>query len=207
MLGAIFIGIGLGLSLSVAAGPVFMMIVDTSLEKGKMHATAFAAGVWTSDSLYALLTYLGVNWVTKIAYNPQYADKISFIGALILMIFGIGILMDNGSDGKKTKLRRKRDAFKLYAKGFLINTFNPFTVVFWLGISGGIVVHQFSSAVNAFLLYAGLLGTVILIDVLKIFLADKVSELLKTHVIARIRKVTGVALLLASFLLLYRTFF
>lgn len=206
MIGALLAGIGLGLSLSVAAGPVFILLVDTSLEKGKKLAVALGAGVWLSDAIFAFLTYIGVNWVSQLAYSPQYKDKISFIGALILFIFGVGIIMDSGSKDKVQGLR-KRDVLKLFAKGFLLNTFNPFTIVFWLGISGGIVVHQISTGTNAFFMYGGLLGTVILTDVLKIVLAEKVALLLKSHIIDRIRKIAGIILILCSFALLYNSFF
>ncbi len=207
MLGALLIGIGLGLSLSIAAGPVFVMIVNTSLDKGKKQAAFFAAGVWISDAIYAYLTYLGVNWISDLVYSPAYRNKLSFIGALILLVFGIGLIISKETRSKDVKSLRKRDMLKLLMQGYAINTFNPFTIIFWLGISGGIVAHEVSSNLNAGFLYFGLLGTVILMDVLKIILANRVSDLLKSHIIAKIRKVTGIVLLLCSAFLLYESFF
>lgn len=207
MITALLIGIVLGLTLSVSAGPIMLMIVKTSLERERKQAAFFASGVWLSDCIYATLTYIGVNWISQMVYNPLYRDKVSFIGAMVLLIFGIGIIFRKAQYKRKFKRLRKRDLFKLFFKGFVLNSFNPFTIIFWLGISGGVVAHQITSGLDAGILYLGLIGTVILADIVKIVLADKLSKLLKAHVISRIRMAAGVIMLLCGVFLLYKTFF
>jgi len=94
--------------------------------------------------------------------------------------------------------------WKLWLNGFLINTVNPFTVIFWTSVISAFAVEESLYSWNSCLFFGGILGVIITTDSLKLFLAEKISEKLQhTHIII-MRKVSGMALFLFGIAMIVR---
>ena len=86
MLEAIISGILLGSVLALLVGPVFFMIINTSIKKGFLPASMLAVGVLLSDALFVVLTYFGS---TFLIYLKTYDYAVGFSGGLLITVFGI----------------------------------------------------------------------------------------------------------------------
>jgi threonine/homoserine/homoserine lactone efflux protein len=104
------------------------------------------------------------------------------------------------------KAVRFSSRISLWLKGFLINTVNPFTFFFWLGVSATLFTKQALQPDQAQCFYGGLFGTIICTDCTKIGLAKFIRRWLKPNNILLLRKVAGVILLIFGTVLLVRAF-
>ena len=94
---AILIGIGL----SFMIGPVFFMLIQTSILKGVKAAVAFNMGVILGDVAFIVIAYYGSrHLLERIKDDP----RLFFIGGLILIVYGAITYLDK-SNKKKLKNR------------------------------------------------------------------------------------------------------
>lgn len=68
----LFQGVLLGFSLSFMVGPLLFAIMQASLERGFRAGLALASGIWTSDALYILLVYYGVDAMATLTSLPYF---------------------------------------------------------------------------------------------------------------------------------------
>lgn len=205
MLAYLLKGIGYGLVLSILIGPIFFALLQAGIEKGIKIGIAVGFGIWISDFLYILIAYSGLNWISNLTGSPNFKFYIGTIGGVILIAFAIGTLLDKKPVNKTEKINQS--GFLAHAmKGFLINTVNPFTVLFWVAMSSEVWTSE-PSTMQAVFFFGGISGIIILTDIIKVILAKKISKYLKLNYILIFRKIVGAVLLISGIVLIYRTAF
>ena len=195
MQGSIFEGIGMGLLLSMMIGPVFFMLITTSMEQGFRFAAILAIGILVSDLVYVLITYFGIHFLTQF---PVIQQGLGFVGGLILIGFGVSFWRKKvsnrpNSGGLIPQQVRKRTAF---AKGFGVNGVNPFVMLFWISIAS-LVSSKNWNGTERFAYYLGLILTVFLIDLGKAYVAGRLAHLITGKVRTYLNK--GVGILICYF--------
>ena len=76
----------IGFGLAFMIGPVFFMLIQTSILKGARAAIVFNLGVILADIVFILFAYYGSHqFLTKIKDDP----KLFFIGGGILFLYGL----------------------------------------------------------------------------------------------------------------------
>lgn len=198
-----------GLTLSFLIGPVFFAIVQTGVEKGFRAGLALCGGIWLSDLIIILLAYLGLSYILLLVQWEGFAPWVGTVGGLILISFGMGALFNRQvvSEVDETIRISKKKYLGLSIKGFVFNTLNPFTIVFWLGLMSTVVAESAKSGAQATLFFASLLGVMITFDVLKVVLSKKIKFWLHPPNVIRLRKFIGIALLVFGFILLFRVWY
>jgi threonine/homoserine/homoserine lactone efflux protein len=205
MLGYLLKGITYGLILSILIGPIFFALIQAGIEKGIKTGLAVAAGIWLSDFLYIITVYLGLSWISEVAASPNFKFYVGTIGGVILIAFGIGTLLNN-KEIDKTKKIKQSGYFAHAVKGFLLNTVNPFTILFWVAMSSEVWTTE-PTITEAALFFGGIFSILVLTDFIKVSLAKQISKYLKTSYILTFRKIVGIVLLIGGFVLIYRTAF
>jgi len=224
----IFQGMLLGLTLSFLVGPLLFAIVQASLDRGFRAGLALAAGVWFSDGLYILLIYRGVEALTTLTAMPHFRLWAGMIGSVVLALFGTATLLNRKvptKDEHNTPADRVLDVldgpeppgvehnwtrwgYPGYAlRGFLLNTINPFTVFFWLGLASALVVSNEWTPKETIHFFGGLFFVLIATDVLKAYAAKRVRTLLNPKHIRFLQQAIGIALLISGVVLLVRVLF
>lgn len=223
----IFQGMLLGLTLSVLVGPLLFAIIQASLDRGFRAGIALAAGVWLSDGLYILLIYRGVDALTKLTAMPHFRLWAGLAGSSVLFLFGLVTLLNRKvptEDTHHTAADRVLDAldgpeppgvehnwtrwgYPGYAlRGFLLNTINPFTVFFWLGLASAVVVSNEWTPGQAISFFGGMLISLVATDILKAYAAKRVRSLLNPRHIRRLQQGIGIALIVSGIVLMVRLF-
>jgi amino acid exporter len=206
MLEAVLSGISLGLVLALLVGPVFFMLIDTSIKKGFMKAVILAVGVVLSDAFFICLTYFSA---TALGFMKSYQTEIGIAGGILLVIFGLVNIF------KKPHLKstdidlpdNSKSPLVDIVKGFMMNALNPFVLIFWIGVSGVVSANENYSDMHIVMFYLVVLLTVFLTDVLKAWLAARLRHFLKPGLILMINRVSGVGLILFGCRLLYQILF
>ena len=195
-------GIFFGLLLAIMIGPVFFLLIQTSMNEGFFPGAAMAFGVSLSDASYIFLCQLGVAQIHK---NQYFETYLGIGGGLILLVFGLKMLLKPGiaRDGGEHVGRRFANILKKILKGYLVNGVNPFVLIFWIGVASMTAIKYSAENYRMVGFYAGILITVLFTDLLKVYLADKIRPLITTKFIANLNRIAGIALIIYGGRLFY----
>ena len=204
-------GIYFGLILTILAGPILVALLQTGIERGFAAGFVVGLGVWMSDLMYILTVNLGVAFILDISTNKSFELYLGIGGGIILFLFGIGTIFSPSPNiQEEVSVKKSKKALTwvgLWLKGFLINTLNPFTILFWIGVTSTIVVKKQLDTVDTYLFFTGVLGTIILTDSLKIWSAKLIKNKMKQDFMIWIRRIAGTALAVFGIVLIYRVLF
>lgn len=187
-------GILLGLVLSVSIGPIFFALVQTSIRQGVAAGIFIGTGIWISDVLCILTTYWGLSKLNGLEREPYFLFYSGVLGGLFLIIFGIILFFKKPPSLAQLRSNNGRDEaiMSLWLQGFLINTVNPFTIIFWLTTMTDSVINQQFTNKEVGLFFGGILGTIILTDFLKAYFADKIRKHLQPIHLTILGRIAGI---------------
>jgi threonine/homoserine/homoserine lactone efflux protein len=207
MTDALVKGLLLGFFLALSVGPVIFTIIKQSLNNGREGGFSFVCGVWMSDILLVVISNAFSEWVTTAL---EYKKLIGYVGSFFLIGLGVYFVffkkVNFGKDDEGNRLRfRKRDFFKIFASGFLINTLNPSVLLFWLvNATAFATTHTLRERM---LIFTTCLLVNMLADVFKVLLAGRIRNKLTIHNLSIINKISGTILIGFAFVLLYGIIF
>ena len=204
---AIIKGFLMGLLLVISVGPVIFTIIKQSVNNGKEGGFSFVAGVWLSDIIWVLLSNTFSEFVTGLL---DFKKPIGIGGSAILISMGVFYLFF-----KKVKVHPEdislpplqgSDHAKLALQGFLLNTFNPGVMGFWLTSATALAVTH--SIRERIIIFSTCIAINISADIGKVILAGRLRSKLTIHNIKVINRVSGfIFLVFGSALLLGVLFF
>jgi len=204
---SIFIeGLLSGLLLACSLGPIFIALTQTSLEKGIKPGMTVGSGIWFSDILIVFLMYKFLNTIQSTIESPSFNFWMGLSGAIILIIFGAVLLI------KKPQLKyedikiKNSDYFGFWLKGFLVNTVNPFTFIFWMGIISTYMIGRKVSDAQILILLTTIIAVIIISDMGKVFLANGLKKFLTPIHIHKIATLSGIILIGFGLFLGYKTY-
>lgn len=183
-------GIKFGLILALLVGPVFFAIIQTSVEKGFWHGTWVALGVSLSDVFYVFVCYMGM---AQMLENEKFRTFLAYTGGIILILFGLYHLLIKSRRMLHVdiNLPSEKGFYRYVFKGFVINGLSPMVPIFWIGVvSIASLDYGYTNGFSFIVFFISLLATVLLTDVTKAYLADKLRSLVTN----RLLKVMNVAL-------------
>jgi threonine/homoserine/homoserine lactone efflux protein len=189
-------------------GPVFFMLIQTSILKGARAAIVFDLGVILADIAFVLLAYYGSHqFLTKIKDDP----KLFFLGGTILFIYGLGIFLkkDKREIGvnQEFDLPEKNNYIGLFLKGFFLNFINVGVLAFWLFLVLGIGPSLEMNENRIFQFFAAIIIAYFVTDLGKIVLAKQLRKKLTPQVIIKIKRGMGIALMIFGLVLVSKGFF
>ena len=196
---AILIGILLSL---ILIGPVFFMLLETSVSRGWKAAITLNLGVITADILCILVAYYGSK---DLAIAIQNNPSIYIFGGFFILIYGLIMFISKPNFKMRNLNLVNRNYFKTFMNGFLLNILNIGVIVFWFFIVSTIVI-QYPREEDT-LLYMGIvLPTFFIIDLGKIFLAQKVKDSFTVRRIFWFKKTIGFILMIFGLIVVMKGF-
>ncbi len=194
---------GIGFLLSIMVGPVFFVLLETSITKGIKAALALDFGVLISDVVYILIA---VTFMEQIKGMDTASNKMIFglVGGTIFICYGLYTLWKKTDLAQEAMIDSNSEIFQpigqtkdyivLGIKGFLLNFANPLVVFYWLSVAS--FANQFEPDKNGiawvFLFLGIVLVTFFGIDVLKILGAKKLRPLVNQKLLNSLNKVIGI---------------
>ena len=202
MINIIIHGVSLGLLLSIMIGPVFFLLLNTSIKKGFKPAAYLAAGVALSDMMFIIIAYYGS---TLIGTVNKSNSKIGWIGGLLLITFGlISIFKKTSTQSENIKLPDdSRTLFIDTGKGFVMNSLNPFVLVFWIGVITALNAGTITGKPEIIIFFIIVIVTVFSTDLLKAYLAIKIKKLMTTKLLLWLNRLSGLALIFYGIKLIF----
>ncbi len=184
-----------GFILSIMIGPVFFVLLETSIKKGVRAALAFDLGVLISDIVYILIAYL---FYSEVQAMTKGSDQhfVKLIGGVLFLAYGLATFFKKSkgikTDAQGNLVKDDSDYKMLMLKGFLLNFANPLVVFYWFSV---LTLAEKTEGMTT----APLLTFVIIIlitffgfDVLKIFGAKRLRPLITNNLLQGLNRLIGI---------------
>ena len=198
----------IGFFLSFMIGPVFFMLIQTSITKGARAALAFDFGVILGDIVFILIAYFGSkSLLEKIKDDP----RLFYIGGAILVIYGLITYLDKSQkktivDENLVVLPKKNNYLKLFIKGFLLNFINIGVLAFWLGMIVVVGSNLEMNPSKIFNYFTVIIVSYLITDIGKILLAKQLKKKLTPKVTYKIKRSMGIILMIFGVALILKGF-
>ena len=132
MFSTIIEGITIGLCTSIPVGPIAILIIQRTLQKGRLHGFFSGLGAASSDTFYALLAIVGLSVVLSFIEENKLIIQIA--GSAIMMIFGIYIFFQNPAKNIEKSKGEKSSYWVDYITSFSLTLSNPLMIFLYIGL-------------------------------------------------------------------------
>jgi len=197
----------IGFFLSFMIGPVFFMLIQTSIIKGARAAIAFDLGVIFGDVVFILIAYYGSKSLLEQIKNDP---RLFYIGGLILLVYGLITYLDKSQkravQDEKLVLPEKTNYVKLFFKGFLLNFINVGVLAFWLGMIVIVGSNLQMNPTKIFNYFTVILVSYLITDIGKIVLAKQLKKKLTPKITYKVKRTMGIILMIFGFFLILKGF-
>ena len=166
----------IGLLVSAPMGPINMLVIQRTLNRGWRHGFATGLGAMLSDLIYAVITLVGVSFVAD--FFDEYEQIIQVVGSIVLFFFGLKVYKSNPlKDWTPDKLPEETRYMRDFISSFLLTFSNVAIVVIFMGFYAHFSYNPLADGVNFFV--AGLITFVVAVFRWWFLLASLVARLRK----------------------------
>lgn len=199
-------GVILGLIVAFLIGPVFFLIINTSLHRGFKFAAQVATGVMLSDALFIFIAYFGSSIVLVI---NKHKEAVGIIASVIILCFGLATLFKRQSiPAAAIQVNEKvSGAWLFIAKGFMLNSMNPSVLFFWIGVSGTVGLKENYTTSHLMIFFGVILAVVFGTDLLKAYVAQRIKQFVTAGFLIWLNRITGVALIIFAVVTFFKSIY
>lgn len=125
-------GFLIGILISAPMGPIGMLCIQRTLNKGRLAGLFTGFGAALSDLIYCLLTGLGLSFIEGFINRNQILLQI--LGSVVLIGFGLYLFKKNPARGLKPTNDSSNTFWSDLVTGFLFTFSNPLILFFIIGL-------------------------------------------------------------------------
>ncbi len=205
----ILTAIPLGFFLSFMIGPVFFVLLETSVVKGIRAAIVFDLGVVLADIIFITIAYFSsYRLIQSIKDDPA----LFIFGGLVMLTYGIISFVkvkkaQRSIDPEDPVELARKNYLSLFFKGFFLNFINIGVLGFWLAVLITIGPQLELKPVRMITFFSSVIIFYFLTDVVKIIFAKQFRNKLNPDNILLIKKTISVLLIGSGIFLLSQGWF
>ena len=125
-------GLLVGLVASAPMGPVGVLCIQRTLNKGRWYGLVTGLGAALSDIIYALITGLGMSFVLEFIEQPRTMYILQLVGSVILFVFGYYTF--HSKPHLRPASKNKGSLTQNFVTGFLVTLSNPLIVFLFMAL-------------------------------------------------------------------------
>lgn len=125
-------GVLIGILVSAPMGPIGMLCIQRTINRGRWPAFFTGVGAGVSDLIYCLLTGLGLSFVTDFIQANQ--SLLQLIGSVVLLVYAGYLFGAAPSRPVPTGGGPSKSYLKDFGTGFLFTFSNPLILFFIIGL-------------------------------------------------------------------------
>ena len=198
-------GILIGISVSAPLGPIGVLCIQRTLNKGFKSGFVSGSGAASADIIYAIIAGFSITLISD--FLIEYQTYIRIIGGAFLILVGIRISISNPAKQIR-KLRVKgNNYYKDYITSFFITVSNPITILAFGAFFAAFnmidkTVSNFSIVIMIISVFSGsLIWWLSLIGVVTIF-----KKRIRLRNLLWINRITGVLIVLFALFVMISAF-
>jgi threonine/homoserine/homoserine lactone efflux protein len=180
----------LGILLSFSFGPLFFILLETSISKGIKQAFFIDVGVVAADISFFSVAYFGASKLITEENQPA----LFFLGGVLLSSYGVLSFFKTYKKRKKqqkgkVKVIQTPNLFSLAIKGYLLNIINVAVLFFWTGVLFVIGPKFEMETGKIWLFFLATVSTYILVNLCKYYFASKLKTKLTDSILYKMKQV------------------
>ncbi|MDY3842512.1 MAG: LysE family transporter [Prevotella sp.] len=207
ILALILKGVLIGIIASAPMGPVGVLCIQRTLNKGRWYGFVTGIGAAVSDIIYALLSGLGMSFIMDLITNPTNKFWLQIIGSIILLVFGICCFRANPTRKMHRSGNKKGSLLHNGITAFFVTFSNPLIIFLFIGTFAQFAFVVPNHPIEMTLGYMSIVVGALLWWFGLTWLIDKIREKFDTNGILIINKVIGSLVIFFSLLMLIGTTF
>lgn len=125
-------GIAVGVLISAPMGPVGILCIQRTLDKGRRAGFYTGIGAAISDLFYCLLTGFGLSFIEDFIESNQ--NVIQLVGSVVLIAFSVYLFRKDPSSPLRRPVPQNVSARKNILGGFLFTFSNPLIIFLIIGL-------------------------------------------------------------------------
>lgn len=198
MIEIIIKGILIGLCISVPLGPIGMLTIQRTLNRGQKHGIATGLGATTSDLIYTIITLFFLSFVLDFIEGHRFI--IQLVGSLVVAFFGWYIFSSNPATQPKPNETVKHSLLGDFATSFGLTFSNPLVLFVLIALFARF--EFIGNKTTLFVSVCGILsilGGALLWWSLLTFLVSRFKNKLNMRELKLINQVTGIIIISIGF--------
>ncbi|MCH5311377.1 MAG: LysE family transporter [Prevotella sp.] len=201
----IFKGMLIGIIASAPMGPVGVLCVQRTLNKGRWYGLVTGAGAAVSDIIYAALTGFGMSFLMDFVNDERNRFYLQIIGSVLLLIFGIYTYRSDPTRNIRQTSNKRGTLFHNGLTAFLVTISNPLIVFLFIATFAQFAFvlpnHPFEMCVGFMSIVAGAMLWWFGLT----WLVDKVGSKFDNSGLKIINQVIGWVVMIFSVIMLFGT--
>jgi threonine/homoserine/homoserine lactone efflux protein len=147
----------LGLLVSVPVGPVGVLCIQRTMNKGRTAGFITGLGAASADALYAIIAGFGLTFIMNFLDEQHF--YLQLIGASIIMVIAVKIFYTNPAVQVRNHRRKKNSPIEDFITVFFLTFSNPAVVfIFVASFAGFNLVTDESMYYHVLMVIAGVFG-------------------------------------------------
>ena len=134
LLDIVFKGLMIGIIASAPMGPVGVLCVQRTLNKGRWYGFVTGCGAAFSDIIYAGITGLGMGMVVELVSNDTNRFYLQIAGSLMLLAFGIFTYRTDPTKKMRKPGQNKGTLTHNGITAFLVTLSNPLIIFLFMAL-------------------------------------------------------------------------
>ena len=193
-------GLIVGILASAPMGPVGVLTIQRTLNKGRWFGMVTGLGAAVSDIIYAAVSLLGMSFVMDFIENPRYMFWFKVIGGILLMLFGIYTYLSNPTENLRPTSQNKGSLMHNGITGFLVTFSNPLIILLFIALMARfefvVPEHYVEQGVG----YLAIFGGALIWWFGLTYLIDKLRSKFQVSTICLINRIIGSIVIVAGFI-------
>jgi threonine/homoserine/homoserine lactone efflux protein len=188
---AVFIkGVIIGLLVSVPLGPIGIMCIQRTLNKGYMSGFISGLGAAAADILFAVIAGFGLSIIINFIEERHIYFQI--LGGLFVLYIGYRIFSTNPVKQLRLQRLNRTRLSQDFASVFLLTLSNPMAILLFIAIMAGLkVANDLLSIFELSIMVAGIAGGAILWWFVLASIANRFRKKIRLKSIWWLNKITG----------------
>lgn len=127
-------GLLIGIVASAPMGPVGLLCIRRTMQKGRIYGLVTGAGAALSDLLYALMTGFGMSFVIDFIENERNLFWLQLGGSAMLFLFGVFMFRSDPHVSNRPVSNNKGTLVHNFVTSFLITFSNPLIIFLFIAL-------------------------------------------------------------------------
>jgi threonine/homoserine/homoserine lactone efflux protein len=194
--------------LTFSFGPAFFSLINTGIKYGHRSGSLLAIGVVFSDFFLCVLVIFLVHLgFVNLLQDEKNQDFAGILAGIILVVFGAFYFKKPVKKTDESLDIRSPAPTVLLLKGFFLNLFNPAVWFLWIGNVTAISKTLEFSIIKMIVYFSIVCGLVLLVELFKISLAERIKRFLTEKIMHTVNYGTGIGLIVFGIILIYNHYF
>lgn len=131
-------GIAVGLLASIPLGPIGVLCIQRTINKGRLSGFFSGMGAAFADTVFATIAGFSLTFIMD--FIEEWKTEFQIGGGILILLLGLKIFMTNPISQMRKTRRQKNRLFEDFFSVFLLTVSNPMAIFLFVALFAGVNV-------------------------------------------------------------------